>query len=195
MPLYKHRDKILLHIHVPKTGGTTIMNDLEDRGVAVSYITKASKPEYGNVPPQHMTLEYTMKYFDLDQTKSFAVIRHPWQRTVSEYVWRKKSNKFNNLNSWIKETLTDIDHAQHQNHFLPQTQFIDRARTKLFRYDAWDSICEWVGKELAVENFTTKYWKQKRLDYTLPSFDLLDVDAKSLWKNLYREDLDLYNQL
>ena len=78
---------------------------------------------------------------------------------------------------------------------MPQTQFIDRARTKLFRYDAWDSICEWVGQTLAIEKFTTKYWKQKRLDYTLPSFDLLDIDAKSLWKNQYREDLDLYNQL
>jgi len=194
MPLYKNGNKELLHIHIPKTGGTTIMHDLKDRKVDVSYITKASHKQYGGVPPQHMDITYIKKFFNLNEITSFAVVRHPWQRTVSEFVWRKRINEFNSLNKWVKDILTNIRHELYQNHFLPQKMFIDN-NVKIFSYDNWVGICEYVGEQLGIEQFVTKYWKQKRIDYKLPTIDLLDNDTKSVWDSLYKEDLELYHSL
>ena len=62
MPIYNHK---LLHIHIPKTGGTTITENLKDRGVNIQFYDKGSKKEYGNVPPQHMTISYTEKFMTI----------------------------------------------------------------------------------------------------------------------------------
>jgi len=192
MPLYKNQDKELLHIHIPKTGGTSITSVLAKQGVNVSFMQKASHPKYGDVPPQHMSIENTRNFFDLTKIESFAVIREPWHRTVSEYVWRTRSNNFNVMNEWLKNILHDIDHREFQNHFLPQCEFIDH-NVRVFDYESWNDICKYIGDRLGIENFEVTERKQKRLDYNLPSIEILDTDTKKLWENMYWRDIKLFN--
>ena len=192
MPLYKNQDKELFHIHVPKTGGTSITSALAKQGVEVSFMQKASHSKYGGVPPQHMSIENTRNFFDLTKIESFAVIREPWHRTVSEYVWRTRSNNFSAMNEWLKNVLQDIEHSEFQNHFLPQCRFIDR-NVKVFNYKDWDDICKYVGDKLGIVEFKVTERKQKRLDYELPSIKILDPSTKKLWENLYQQDIKLFH--
>ena len=194
MPLYKNQDKELLHIHIPKTGGTSITSVLVTRGVNVSLMQKASHSKYGDVPPQHMSIENTRNFFDLTKIDSFAVIREPWHRTVSEYVWRTRSNNFSDMNEWLKNILQDIDHREFQNHFLPQYRFIDRNVT-VFDYKDWGDICKYVGDKLGIEKLEVTERKQKRLDYELPSIEILDPATKKLWENLYQQDIELFHNI
>jgi len=191
MPLYKNQDKQLLHIHIPKTGGTSITSVLTTRGVNVSFMQKASHPKYGDVPPQHMSIENTKKFFDLEKIESFAVMRDPWHRTVSEYVWRTRSNNFSAMDKWLGDILKDIDHNEFQNHFLPQCRFIDQ-NVKVFNYECWDDICRYVGDKLGIEHFEVTERKQKRLDYELPSIEILDTGTRKLWEKLYQQDFELF---
>ena len=190
MPLY---NKTLLHIHIPKTGGTSITQTLKDQGVSVEYFDKANAEQYGGVPPQHMTIEYTKKFFDLKDTSAFAVVRNPWHRTVSEYVWRTKSDNFLDLNSWIKEVLTNINHQEYANHLVPQHRFYNDD-VKIFRYDKWNNICNFIANKLDINlEITTR--KQQRLEYKPPMISVLDKDVRSLWESFYSIDLESFDSL
>ena len=190
MPIYNHK---LLHIHIPKTGGTTITENLKDRGVNIQFYDKGSKKEYGNVSPQHMTISYTEKFFDLDEIKSFAVIRDPWHRTVSEYVWAKRTDRWEGLNIWVEYILQNIKHQKYDNHFVPQHLFVNN-KVKLFNYDDWDKICDYISKNLNFP-FQTKGRKQQRLLYKPPSIDILEPQVKMLWESFYALDIELFNSL
>ena len=125
MPLYRHYDKELVHIHIPKTGGTSITKAVETSGGLASFMRKAPAKQCGDVTPQHMDIGHTKMFFDLGQVPAFAVIRDPWHRTVSEFLWRTNSVKWHELNPWIKEILVDVVHEDYDNHFLPQHKFIN----------------------------------------------------------------------
>ena len=194
MPLYRIKDKSLLHIHIPKTGGTSLMESLEDHGITSTFIQKSSDDQYGGVPPQHMDIGYTKMFFDLAQVDAFAVVRDPWQRSEREYVWKSMSNDFKQLNGWLDMTLENIKHEDHQNHFLPQTCFVNDD-VKIFSYKDWDKMCEYVGTKLGIKKFQTRYRKQKRFDYEAPSINVLENAVRSKWEDLYGEDLKLYYSL
>ncbi|MEC7568140.1 MAG: sulfotransferase family 2 domain-containing protein [Bacteroidota bacterium] len=194
MPLYRIKDKSLLHIHIPKTGGTSLMEGLEDLGVTSTFIQKASDEQYGGVPPQHMDIGHTKMFFDLAQVDAFAVVRDPWHRTVSEYVWKVRSKDFTQLNDWLDMTLENIKHEDHQNHFLPQTCFVNDD-VEVFSYKDWDKMCSYVGTKLGIKGFQTMHRKQKRFNYEAPSIDVLTDAVKGKWQDLYREDLEFYHSL
>ena len=196
MPHYRHHDKELLHIHVPKTGGTSITRAVEHHDGLVSFMRKAPVRQCGNVPPQHMSIEYTKKFFDLKKVPSFAVIRNPWHRLVSEYVWdMKRANwKTNDLEKYIKVRLANKDFTKYANHFLPQHKFVNED-VKLFRYDQYDKVVEYVGDVLGFENFTCEFLEGKRITYTVPAFNIVGPTAKKMYESLYAEDLELYHSL
>jgi len=194
MPLYRIKDKSLLHIHIPKTGGTSLMEGLEDHGVTTTFIQKASDEQYGGVPPQHMDIGYTKMFFDLSQVDAFAVVRDPWHRTVSEYVWKLRSKDFKQLNDWLGKALENIKHEDYQNHLLPQVRFVNDD-VKLFSYKDWDRMCAYVGATLGIKEFQTGHRKQKRFDYEAPPIDVLEGVVRDKWEDLYREDLELYHSL
>lgn len=196
MPHYRHHDKELLHIHVPKTGGTSITKAVEYHDGLVSFMRKAPVRQCGNVPPQHMSIEYTKKFFDLKKVPSFAVIRHPWHRLVSEYVWdMKRANwETNNLEKFIKVRLASKDFTRYANHFLPQHKFVNED-VELFRYDQYDKVIEYVGDVLGFKNFTCEFVEGRRITYDVPSINIVGPSAKKMYETLYAKDLDLYHSL
>lgn len=88
-------DPLCTFIHVPKTGGTSIERALKTvcsqwGGEAHHY----GWDEENQTWLQHLTLQQTKthRYFrDLGFT--FAFVRNPWDRLVSEYLWRHKNQK------------------------------------------------------------------------------------------------------
>ena len=202
MPVYRNRKKEILHIHIPKTGGSSISRAVEQYGGLVSFLKKSSVEQCGNVPPQHMNIWHTKQFFDLKKIKSFAVIRDPWHRLLSEYVWtqRKKIKKFSideGLNNYIRNKLLKINHSQHANHFLPQYHFVNED-VKLFKYDNWKLMSDFLGNELNFPGFNVSfkhYREQFRMRYTKPSIDILDRDCKIIFDDLYEKDVVLYNSL
>ena len=195
MPLYRHHDKELLHIHVPKTGGTSITKAVEYHDGLVSFWRKAPLRQCGNVPPQHMTIEYTNKFFDLKKLNSFALIRHPWRRTASEFVWQGRRTNWTGMDNWLRSTLMDIDHEKYANHMLPQHKFVNDD-VKLFRYDRdWGKVVDYIGKQLEIKNFDVTMSEQKIQVYTPPVTGVLSTSTLSMWEEFYKEDLELYHSL
>jgi hypothetical protein len=82
MPICRQRK--LAFIHIPKTGGITI------ESVFGFGRTEADLfGEMDGLELAHLTAEQMMKYVpDFRDYFSFAIVRNPWERLVSEYAWR-----------------------------------------------------------------------------------------------------------
>jgi len=78
----------VLFLHIPKTAGTSLKSHL---AVNVELVFDLKFQEELPCPPQHFHLELLTK---LGVTKicssKFAVVRHPIDRFISEYTYRKK---------------------------------------------------------------------------------------------------------
>src|SRR3989338_5883908 len=90
MPIYhKHR---LIHVHIPKTGGTSI-----EKYLGHKFNIKQSYPEFlwgrdqeKKVIMHHLNCQQILEYVDrgvFDSYLKFAIVRNPYDRLVSEYCW------------------------------------------------------------------------------------------------------------
>ena len=93
MPVY-HRHR-LVHIHIPKTGGTAIegyfhrIGDME-WGPASWLGRQRHQGRWYEL--QHLTWQELAELsgLDLDTYGSFAVVRDPYARLLSDYLWRRR---------------------------------------------------------------------------------------------------------
>ena len=150
MPLYQLRkgdkEKTILFIHVPKTGGTAIETYFRGIGLAGYFDPPTYMPvrPYLKVPPAHYDYGVLNRLYKLDALYSFAVVRHPVRRMVSEYRWALEK-------STASEKLSKMDFGQYlrfmfeqfkrdenlaSGHFKPQVRFVGDKVSNIFKYEA-----------------------------------------------------------
>jgi hypothetical protein len=150
MPLYQLRkgktEKTVLFIHVPKTGGTAIETYFRAIGFAGYFDPPTYMPvrPYLKVPPTHYDYGVLKRLYNLDALYSFAVVRHPVRRMVSEYKWALEK-------STVAATLAGMSFADYltfmfeqyrrdenvaAGHFKPQVRFVGDKVSKIFKYEA-----------------------------------------------------------
>jgi len=146
------RQKKLLFVHIPKTGGQTVLRYFNFKLKIKNYCARGldvikifdkdgrmetiSGTEYG-----HFTLTQIKKYVKLSKINfSFSFVRNPFDRLVSEFFWRLKYNiSFRPLfdydfkptdfelfvNKLEKVNLTYLENMTAvETHFYPQTKFV-----------------------------------------------------------------------
>lgn len=150
MPLYQYRkndmEKTLLFIHVPKTGGTAVETFFRGVGLAGYFDPPTYMPvrPYLKVPPAHYDYEVLRRLFDLDALYSFAIVRHPVKRMISQYKWTlEKSTAAETLvNTPFSDFLAHMfaEYRRNENfasgHLKPQVRFVGEKVTKIFKYEA-----------------------------------------------------------
>lgn len=161
MPILFSQPGPIFFAHVPKTGGTSIERYLEAKG-AVG-LRAAEKPEGFPVSPQHLHAEAIAALFPLDAFHaSFAVIRDPVARLVSEYRWRvaQKKNVYKggvwrpvlghrrrlSFDEWVPQVLksAQADPLFSDNHLRPQADFI-LPGMRLFAFEeGLDPVYDWI---------------------------------------------------
>lgn len=150
MPLYQYRknelEKTLLFIHVPKTGGTAVETFFRGVGLTGYFDPPTYKPvrPYLKVPPTHYDYEVLRRLFELDALYSFAIVRHPVKRMISQYKWAiEKSTR---ASTFAQMTFSEFirlmfaEYRKNENlsagHYKPQVRFVGEKVTKIFRYEA-----------------------------------------------------------
>lgn len=138
MPIFPNKKTAF--IHIPKTGGTSISHTLLDAGYMREPIPVKEHSQ------QHSTLQ---ELIDLglvgDDYEIITCIRHPYQRFVSEYHYRCRSE---NYKGTVYEFCSDFfngDNEKWDNHNLSMTNFLtvgngiyNRVRFMLFNTLAQD---------------------------------------------------------
>ena len=93
MPYYK--EKKLLFIHIPKTGGTTIEDSIKENTPQTIYSSRSNSLldfPYNQKALQHQFYTTIYKFRDkldvnFDNIKIFSVVRNPYDRIISDLFW------------------------------------------------------------------------------------------------------------
>lgn len=206
MPIFKASDKLILFIHIPKAGGTSVRNWLSSEMTESLYMKHRS--EMLPLVPQHFHREllddlFAPGFFDY----SFTVVRNPFTRTLSEYNYRitrpglKRSLMPKpSFDSWLNKTISKYkdDAYLFSNHVRPQHEFLIKG-TEFFRLeDGLDALRRQLsaltGIEIAAElphqnqskkrtNALTEASAKKILEFYSRDFEHFGYDPGS-WRDL-----------
>jgi len=173
----------ILHIHIPKTAGSSILKILKDNNL------DNWKREY---PRHHDPFFYMQKENNIDdKIFSFSVVRNPYTRAYSAYHQYNKTNgteisfiKYlsNILNNNISKT-TPLLH-------IPMSWYVVDSHnniqvTKIYKFENLKELESDLGWKLDRYNLGT-YSKQSYLnDYTGDAIDIV--------KTFYKNDFDLFD--
>ena len=117
-PIKKGTKKEFVFIHITKTGGTSIVD-----------VT-------GRAFRKHLTVKEVIKYVgkkNWDQVFTFTVIRNPWDKVVSQYKFRTKTNKSKmkdnpiSFKDWVVKVFDENDpyyYGCRPLNFAPQTYWL-----------------------------------------------------------------------
>lgn len=130
MPLYRNADKVILFIHIPKTGGSTVENVLRAAGAAQA-LKGHKRVGFSHSTPQHMQWTVTRQWIPQSfYDYSMAVVRNPFARIASEYRWRvgMSSAPLPDFNKWIASRFRayETDNYILDNHIRPQNHFVGK---------------------------------------------------------------------
>lgn len=142
MPAFRVGNKLILFIHIPKTGGTSIKSWLASHAPESLY--QKQRPEVFPCVPQHFHAEvldtlFAPGFFDY----SFCVTRNPYARILSEYNYRINEPRLKNkllpkpsFERWLKSALSTFEKNGfvHSNHVRPQHEFLIKG-TEAFRLE------------------------------------------------------------
>lgn len=129
---------LIYFAHVPKAAGTTIENYICEQYGEVFLLNRkwaginSKYPEIGRVSPQHLTFEAARQYMPRDPDWSFALVRNPFDRILSEYrMHQRAKRKRRHLAKFGQEfdvnlllSAMAIDRMVFDNHLRPQTELV-----------------------------------------------------------------------
>ena len=225
MPLFHNGDDLVLFVHVPKCGGTAVENAFRNAGYDWGYLNEPKNTGFNETPcnPQHYHAELIESLIMPSQncTDQFTIIRNPYTRLISEFVWQANlsdhinktgfdSAFFNNLEQFTIQRLRAYKTNEMQ--YRMDTQgFIDRGHSFVFdnhmrpqhHYvtDNWNLY--WY------EEMDTKFWPDisakynleipgrinKGVDLTIPRPTYhkgINNEFKDLFVDFYYEDCKLF---
>lgn len=128
MPLIRYRDKLVLFVHIPKTGGTSVEDAMKQAGATVALRYGSRFRGFMKATFQHLDAEISTSVFPPGfYDYAFGISRHPVPRLVSEFYYRRKrGDKPRSFDTWVNHVL-DV-HGRNpyamDNHIRPQVDFV-----------------------------------------------------------------------
>ncbi|WP_375255651.1 sulfotransferase family 2 domain-containing protein [Yoonia sp.] len=161
MPLHRINNKVILFVHIPKTGGSTMETWLENLGPrALKYPGK-----YAGLltAPQHFHAALIERIIPEDfYDDAFCIVRDPLERLTSEYRWafRKRQTaplrgfrywrdkdveaaRTRHFAKWVRQQIakTAKDPLTRGNHIRPQSDFTGVSKCRTYRFETgFDNI-------------------------------------------------------
>jgi hypothetical protein len=203
-----------LYIHIPKTGGTFITNNVLRMGNKPGKEKGAGEYNFfgtaNNIEYTHSTALEIKKIIGktFNSYYSFAFVRNPFDKLVSEFFYLQKQKNANkgfivekNFKKFIIELnnkfhLLDNEPQYKINHYTPQHKFIMDNNNKI--------MIDFLGR---FENFSTDIKKiMNKLNISIPVIKLnttthkhytqyYDKETIKMVEEMYKEDLDLFNYI
>lgn len=172
-----------IFIHINKTGGSSIEKALE-------------------APLIHKTaLEFKKDIGEnrWEQRFSFAIVRNPWDRAVSQFHYRQMINKTGlasktlSFDDWIKRVYVDGDqqYVDEEKMFLTQSAWVSNEKDEIIvdfigKFEELQSSWDFISKELHREQTTLPHIKKSsRQDYRTYYND----DSVEIITNFFEADI------
>ena len=205
------RKRKLLFIHIPKNAGTTIERTVFPNhdfktGYSKEYLYGYDKAAQLNL--QHASVidllgNYLISEADLRDCYSFAVVRNPFTRALSGYVWLQNdlgisdtfSNFLNMKGEFSKEALAK--HSTYAlDHFFTQASFVtlngELAVDDILSFESLQQDFERFNVSIGADFSLETHLKKNRKVNRLRLVKLLTSENMELIKSKYSEDFDRF---
>lgn len=154
MPLYRNKDRAILLVHIPKTGGSSLEEMLVSAG-AMQALKFHKRLGFSASTPQHMQWDVLRHWVPKEfYNFSFTIVRNPYARLASEYAWRQaiSNTPLPPFNTWICAALKRFKKNPYvlDNHIRPQHEFIG-PKVRVFRLeDGLDPVAKIAFRRLGL---------------------------------------------
>ena len=158
MPICKTVNKVVYFAHVPKCGGSSVEEYLQTRFGSLAFIDQEfyslpSSRQWARNSAQHIGAEnlerlFPPGFFDA----SFAVVRHPVDRLVSEYHFQRdqlrKLSQSESFSTWLaafEQALKD-DPMIYDGHVRPMVDMVPSNATVFRLEDGLDQVVRYIDE-------------------------------------------------
>ena len=211
MPICKKHNFIF--VHIPKTGGTSIEKLLH------IYNYDSRKPDmdklHGHIPVDKSNdinnplslgdiYGYYLQHLTLDQIKciiskkecshftSFAFVRNPWDRLVSEYIWAYSHLEFDDFINRVCEVVRNRILLDTENvHFRPQYEFLNSEINYICRFEKFKQELIKLNKVLSL-NVNTSLLPHEKKSIRKHYSKYYSKKSVELIEEIYARDIDIY---
>ena len=127
MPIYKIKNKLILFIHVPRTGGMTVEHHLREQGTVL--FRNTTEAPMLRVTAQHLHGEDLNAIFPAGEFDYvFMLVRNPFDRLRSVYAYQRSLRSAERVlpfGPWLRLAQLRRKWKPHyrDNHLRPQTEF------------------------------------------------------------------------
>jgi hypothetical protein len=182
---YRYLDGFIF-IHINKNGGSSVEKAL-------------------NIPFEHKTALEKIKEIgqkDWNRRLTFTVIRNPWDKVVSHYHYRVKTNQTNlrddpiEFNEWVKRAYGNQDAFYYDNPkmFMPQTNWITDEKGNILV----DEIIHFENLENEFNKVLEKLGKNVTLPHVKKSDrgiyrDYYEEETIAIVKNWFEQDIERFD--
>ena len=209
MPLYIYNDTDkdvqipIYFVHIPKCAGTTVeflfekKLNLETFFAPNDYI-KVRK--YLKIPPVHFDISLIEQIFTLEKLYSFAIVRNPFDRILSDFNWAKtkstgaeffKKLSFEEFCSYCFNQYR-LDNNFMANHIMPQHKFISSRINKVFKLeDGLENAIEEVFNDLGLK--LSNHLNLPKINASKYKKIEINISTKQKIYDFYEEDFIKFN--
>ncbi|MGK7946383.1 MAG: sulfotransferase family 2 domain-containing protein [Microcystaceae cyanobacterium] len=177
-------------IHINKTGGSSIASAL---GIKQKHLTAL---EYKSQLGKFQDWLWARKF-------TFAIVRNPWDRLISQYAYRIKVNKCQmktnpiEFHDWLKLAYVEKNpqYYDEPNMFIPQLDWLVDEQGEIIvdyigRFETLETdfhyICEKIGIEAKLPHLNVSPRNKPYQDYYTPQ-------SIKLVGELFKKDIDYFN--
>ena len=204
-------DRCIIFVHIPKTGGTSIESVL---GMTRRINLFSTKPIPGlpvaDRTPQHFTWRELLSCLPPgfpDAAFKFAFVRNPWDRFVSEFLWRRRlrdsrlryGSYLTDLDSFVR--LLDLPPARRKSaagldgHLETQTSFLVDETGALSmdfigRFECFDVDVREVLRRIGVPATNVPHLARGARDGTYRSW--FSAYSRGAVESFYRDDVRMF---
>jgi len=191
-PFYFKKRKDIIHIHITKTAGTSLIH---------SNTFKRSNKSKG--VKKHYFSKEIIKIIDQehwDKAFKFTFVRNPWDRLYSLYRFKLRKNKIsseeqgNTFGMWLKNTVSIMNTAPYEKS-KPQVDWLRDFNNNI--------DIDFIGRFEELESDVKKLSKILDIKIDLPHINqnlpiihyskAYDDELENLVRIHYKEDIDLFN--
>ncbi len=191
-PFYIQNRTDIIHIHITKTAGTSLVQSMDFNRSKQSYGTKKhyfAKEVINTIGQEHW-----------DKSFKFTFVRNPWDRLYSLYRFRLRKNKIapeeqgNTFEKWLKQTLSVPNENPYQKP-KPQVEWIRNFKQQI--------DIDFIGRFENLEQDVKKLAKLTDMKIDLPHVNqtlpiihyssAYNDELEELVRIYYKEDIDMFN--